>query len=112
MMRVKVLKPGETCWQVANAPRFRLIVDAADYFKALKQAMTEAERTIFLIGWDFDFRIQLTHEKTSAEWPDMLGPFMTALVMSLQMRNLAGQNFQCSKVDRTNLTDFERHRIA
>jgi phospholipase D1/2 len=75
-----ILKSGQTCWRQALADRFALIVDAEDYFMALKAAMTSAEKTIFLIGWDFDFRIHLdpgNHDKT---WPDKLGALINELV--------------------------------
>ena len=54
-----ILKSGQTCWRQALAGQFALIIDAEGYFAALKSAMIRAERTIFLIGWDFDFRIHL-----------------------------------------------------
>ena len=86
-----IIKSGKTCWRQARANRFALIVDAADYFVALKAAMIRAEKTIFLIGWDFDFRIHLDPENREDEWPDKLGPFMTELVKrkpGLQIRLL------------------------
>ena len=42
--------------------------------------MIRAEKTIFLIGWDFDFRIHLDPENRENEWPDKLGAFITELV--------------------------------
>ena len=75
-----ILKSGRTCWRQPRAKRFSLIVDAADYFVALKAAMIKAEKTIFLIGWDFDFRIHMDPENRESDWPDKLGPFMSELV--------------------------------
>ncbi len=86
-----ILKSGETCWRQAEANRFALIVDAADYFAALKAAMIHAEKTIFLIGWDFDLRIHLDPEDRDNQWPDNLGAFINALVKrkpELQIRLL------------------------
>jgi len=86
-----ILKSGETCWRQAKANRFALIVDAADYFAALKAAMIRAEKTIFLIGWDFDLRIHLDPEDRDNQWPDNLGVFINALVKrkpGLQIRLL------------------------
>lgn len=75
----RMLAPGRTCWRLARADRFALIVDAAAYFAALKEAMTRAERSILLIGWDFDTRIRLDPEDGEGEWPNTLGPFIDAL---------------------------------
>ncbi len=75
-----ILKSGQTCWRQALAGRFALIIDAEDYFAALKVAMMRAEKTIFLIGWDFDFRIHLDPGNRDKTWPDKLGAFLNALV--------------------------------
>lgn len=88
---VPILKSGQTCWRQAKANRFALIVDAADYFAVLKAAMIRAEKTIFLIGWDFDLRIHLDPEDRDNQWPDNLGAFINALVKrkpGLQIRLL------------------------
>ena len=75
-----VLRPGETCWTVAHADRFGLIVDAADYFAAARSAMLKAERSILLVGWDFDLGIDLVPGEDSAEAPTRLGAFLKHLV--------------------------------
>ena len=75
-----ILNSGQTCWRQPVAKRFSLIVDAADYFVALQAAMIRAEKTIFLIGWDFDFRIHLDPENRENKWPDKLGAFIKELV--------------------------------
>ncbi|MBC8037447.1 MAG: phospholipase [Rhizobiales bacterium] len=75
-----IIKSGQTCWRQELAQRFALIVDAADYFSALKAAMIRAEKTVFLIGWDFDLRIHLDPRNRDDEWPDKLGNFINALV--------------------------------
>lgn len=54
-----VLQPGANCWRVEDAARLAFIVDAADYFVAVRQAMLQARHSILLIGWDFDARIEL-----------------------------------------------------
>jgi phosphatidylserine/phosphatidylglycerophosphate/cardiolipin synthase-like enzyme len=39
------------------APRAHAVVDAADYFALMRDAMLAARQRIHLIGWDFDTRI-------------------------------------------------------
>ncbi len=48
-------------WRYAHAERASVIVDAEDYFLHMQEAMLAARRRVFLIGWDFDTRIHLTH---------------------------------------------------
>jgi phosphatidylserine/phosphatidylglycerophosphate/cardiolipin synthase-like enzyme len=84
-----ILTEGETCWRIANADRLSIIIDAADFFRFAKSAMTKAKHSIYLIGWDFDTRIDLVpgngddsrDGKDDGEdgWPDQLGKFLNAL---------------------------------
>ncbi len=46
-------------WRYEHCTRATLVVDAADYFLLIQQAMLRAQRRIMLIGWDFDTRIAL-----------------------------------------------------
>ena len=63
-----LLQPGTNCWRIEHADRFAFIVDADEYFKTVRAAMLNARKSIFLIGWDFDTRVQLAAE------PDDSGP--------------------------------------
>ena len=78
--------PGRNCWRVARADRLALIVDAADYFATLRQVMMAAERELLLIGWDFDFEIEMLPGQSDADGlapdglPNQLGPFVEAVV--------------------------------
>ena len=74
-----ILAEGETCWRIARADRFSVIIDAADFFRLAKQAMLKARRSIYLIGWDFDTRIRLEPGNEAAQRPDKLGRFLTDL---------------------------------
>ena len=51
------VEPG--VWRYARATRASVIVDAADYFALIQEAMLKSRRRILLIGWDFDTRIHL-----------------------------------------------------
>ncbi|HEY0521809.1 MAG TPA: phospholipase D-like domain-containing protein [Stellaceae bacterium] len=82
--RSLLLRPGETCWRTARADRLALIVDAAEYFAVVKAAVLKARRSIMLIAWDFDIRIQLDPDGKVAAGPaaegeappDKLGEFI------------------------------------
>lgn len=72
-----VLQPGRNCWAIERAHRARVIVDAADYFKTIRQVMLEAREQILLIGWDFDTRIRLDDPpRRKGAPPVRLGAFL------------------------------------
>lgn len=75
-----LLSPGRNCWRVAHADRAAFIVDAAAYFRAVKDAFLKARHSIYLIGWDFDTRIKFEPEGAELEGPEELGPFLRWLV--------------------------------
>lgn len=73
-------------WKYAMASRAHVVVDAADYFGLIREAMEKARQRIFLIGWDFDSRILLTdgrrwwHRGRRKRFPARLGSFILFLV--------------------------------
>ena len=54
-----LLRPGSTCWRIAQAGRIALLIDGAVYFPAMKAALEKARHSILLLGWDFDPRVPL-----------------------------------------------------
>jgi len=74
-----VVQPGRNCWQIARADRAAVIVDAADYYRIVRQAMLNAEHRILLIGWDFDARIQLERDEKGDHQGETLGQFLLTL---------------------------------
>lgn len=80
------LTPGENCWRAVPADRFALIVDGADYFRALRHALAEARHLAVMIGWDFDFELNMLPGESDADGnapdglPNQVGPFLEALV--------------------------------
>lgn len=78
------VEPG--VWRYARASRVRVIVDAADYFDLMQQAMLKARQRVLLIGWDFDTRIHLTRGRRwwqigrRREYPARLGSFIPWLI--------------------------------
>ncbi|MFN3501464.1 MAG: phospholipase D-like domain-containing protein [Allorhizobium sp.] len=75
-MTSSILQSGRNCWKKARADRFGVIFDAEDYFVAVKQAILEARQVVYLIGWDFDTRIEFEPEGASLEGPNKLGRFL------------------------------------
>lgn len=77
-----LLRPGHNCWQIAQARRFSLLIDAQAYFSAVRQAMRNARRSIFILSWDIDSRVRLVPAGADDGWPETLGEFLAALVKS------------------------------
>lgn len=59
--------PGQNCWRVATATRFATIIDGADYFRVLRESLIRAERLVTLVGWDFDFEIEMLPGQSDAD---------------------------------------------
>jgi phospholipase D1/2 len=76
----RILVPGRTCWRIERAERLAVIVDAADYFAAVKSSILKAERSVLLIGWDFDTRIELDPDERKLDGPSRLGRFLNWVV--------------------------------
>jgi phosphatidylserine/phosphatidylglycerophosphate/cardiolipin synthase-like enzyme len=75
----RVLRPGRNCWRVRRADKAAVLVDAAPYFSHLEDALRQAQRSILIIGWDFDGRIRLRPDVDAAESPPV-GELLHALV--------------------------------
>lgn len=77
---VPLVQPGLTCWRLEHAGRLAPIVDAAPYFRLLRDALLRARHSVLFIGWEFDTRIKLDPDAPLPGLPDRLGPFLSALV--------------------------------
>jgi phosphatidylserine/phosphatidylglycerophosphate/cardiolipin synthase-like enzyme/uncharacterized membrane protein YdjX (TVP38/TMEM64 family) len=77
-----IFRPGRNAWRVARADRAAVLIDAANYYGTLRQALLKAERSIYIIGWDVDSRTPLVGPsgEPDDDLPRELGPFLTALV--------------------------------
>ena len=53
------IEPQSSVWRFARASRAHVVIDAADYYAVMQQAMRRAKQLIHLIGWDFDTRMRL-----------------------------------------------------
>lgn len=73
-----VLAPGHNCCAVAEARRAAVLIDAENYFAALDDALRGAERSVMIIGWDFDARIRLRPQDGSHS--PTLGDLLRSLV--------------------------------
>ena len=54
---------SKSVWRYGKASKAHVIVDCAEYFHWIREAMLNARHRILLIGWDFDTRIHLDDRK-------------------------------------------------
>jgi phosphatidylserine/phosphatidylglycerophosphate/cardiolipin synthase-like enzyme len=74
-----ILSPGRNCWQMPQAARARVLIDAQVYFAALEKSLARARRSILILGWDFDGDIRLCPDG-SDNCDRRLGDFLRQLV--------------------------------
>ena len=80
------LQPGRNCWRVETADRLSVIIDGQAYFRALREALLKAQRMVMMIGWDFDFEIEMLPGESDDSglapdgFPNQIGPFLEAIV--------------------------------
>jgi phospholipase D1/2 len=80
----RIARPGDTCWRRERAHRVTFLVDAADYFRALRSSIIKAERSIALLGWDVHSKTPLIPgdpDRLAADgWPVRLGDVLLEAV--------------------------------
>jgi phosphatidylserine/phosphatidylglycerophosphate/cardiolipin synthase-like enzyme len=74
-----ILRPGQNCWRVAQSDRASVLIDGASYFAHLEAALRKAQRSILIVGWDFDGSIRLRPDVGAEDSPP-LGPLLRSLV--------------------------------
>ena len=77
----RLLLPEVNCWRVERADRFAVLMENAAYFAALRSALRKAERSIVLLGWQFDPRTRLAPELGRHERGDQIGHLLRRLVV-------------------------------
>ena len=78
----KILRPGINVWKIERASRAAPLIDGAEFFRAVRESLLKAQRSVFLLGWDFHSRMLLVGEsgKTDDGYPAELALFLTALI--------------------------------
>lgn len=65
-----IFKPSRNCWKVDTIKNGTILVDSADFYRAVHEAFCKAQRSIFILGWDIDSGVKLLRgedEKNSSE---------------------------------------------
>lgn len=57
-----------------------MLVDAADYFRCVREAIVAARHSVFILSWDIDTRMLLMPGGANDGFPEPLGDFLHAVV--------------------------------
>ncbi len=64
---------------MGQADHVAVLVDGAEYFRALKHAILGAHRSILMLGWEFDSRTRLVRDRPTTQ-PDEIGDLLDHVV--------------------------------
>ena len=91
-----ILRDGDTCWRTSRADALAFLIDGAEYFAAVKAAILNARRSIWILAWVFDpltrlepDRIERSGDPTTADRLGLLLRRIAALHPGLDVRILA-----------------------
>lgn len=76
-----MLKPEINCWKLERGARFAVLRENDAYFRALRSSLQKAQRSILVLGWQFDPRTQLAPELQGHERGEEIGHLLRRLVM-------------------------------
>ena len=66
-------KPAENCRQVQRAGRVAVLIDGKEYYQALHEAILQARRSVFILGWDLHSEVRLIRNGGDDDPPSTLG---------------------------------------
>lgn len=75
-----MLVEGKNCWRRVRANRAAFLIDGEAYFDAFVRAALRAQRSILIVGWDFNSRTVMGHGEWPRAVPVVLGDFLNFLV--------------------------------
>ena len=80
--RALIMQPGHNVWRIERAARASVLIDAAPFFGALREALRNAQKSVFIVGWDIDSRTRLVGEDCNPDdgLPVTFVDFLSALV--------------------------------
>jgi len=75
-----LLTAGAACWRVETAGRFAVLMENDAYFRALASSLEKAERSIVILGWQFDPRTRLDPDSRPDDHTAQIGHQLRVLV--------------------------------
>lgn len=80
MEQSRICVEGQNCWRAVSAQRATFLIDGASYFATFAAAVERARKSILIVGWDVDSRIQLIRDDPAPDLPTQLGALLNAVV--------------------------------
>ncbi|MBC2733126.1 MAG: hypothetical protein HF981_02095 [Desulfobacteraceae bacterium] len=74
-----LFQPSQNCHRLVKAHRAAVVIDGADYFRALHQAFRRAVSSIFMVGWDLHSEVRLLRDGSAEGYPERLGELIDRL---------------------------------
>src|SRR5262245_44469182 len=62
-----ILRRGRNAWRVERADRMAVLVDGGAFFRAVREALLKARRSVFIVGWDLHSQTRLVGETDRAD---------------------------------------------
>lgn len=75
-----ILMPGDTCWRVETAGRLAILMENEAYFAALLSSLDKAQKSVVLLGWQFDPRTRLDPQTRPGDKQAEIGHKLRMLV--------------------------------
>jgi phosphatidylserine/phosphatidylglycerophosphate/cardiolipin synthase-like enzyme/uncharacterized membrane protein YdjX (TVP38/TMEM64 family) len=72
-----ILQPSRNCWRIEHADRIAFLVDGAAYFRAFRETVKQAQRSVLIMAWDIDSRVELVRSGHEPDgYPVRLSEFL------------------------------------
>jgi len=71
-----ILQTNHNCWRRENARRLAIAIDGAAYFRAVREAILAARRSVFILGWDIHSKLKLVRNSEKDGFPEELGALL------------------------------------
>jgi phosphatidylserine/phosphatidylglycerophosphate/cardiolipin synthase-like enzyme/uncharacterized membrane protein YdjX (TVP38/TMEM64 family) len=77
-----IFERGRNVWRVERANEMAVLIDGAAFFRAVREALLKARRSVIIVGWDLHSQTRLVGETGRADdgYPETLAEFLSALV--------------------------------
>lgn len=75
----KILTESQNYWRMVSADRMAYVIDGENYFRAVREALCNAKRSVFIVGWDIHSEARLVRSNDNDGYPAKLGPLLDHL---------------------------------
>jgi phospholipase D1/2 len=68
-----IFQPQRNCWRITSANEVSLLIDCADFYRAVHQSICKAQHSLFIVGWEIDSECRLLRgdEEKNSEVPSV-----------------------------------------